>query len=117
MNADGTNPKQLTASPGFNGEPAWSPDSKRIAYQTDRRGNFDIFMINDDGSGLTALTTTPANEYDPAWSADGKRIAYTLVSNEVRSVRVDNVDGSAANASDPLARIADAFKPAWINAQ
>ena len=57
---------QSTRSNEF--DPAWRPDGKQIAFETDLEGNnYAIYAINPDGSGLTRLTNLPGNEYGPDW--------------------------------------------------
>lgn len=68
--------KNLTAEDGRDLAPAWSPDGARIAFQSDRDGNPDVWVMSADGSGLRQLTTSGAAEGEPAWSPDGKQIAY-----------------------------------------
>jgi Tol biopolymer transport system component len=46
----------------------WSRDGLRLAFESDREGNFEIFTINVNGSGLTRLTHTSADDQWPAWS-------------------------------------------------
>jgi Tol biopolymer transport system component len=62
---DATN---LTNSPEDEFDPAFSPDGKKIAFQSDRDGNEDIFMINADGTGQINLTKlSPKNDTQPDW--------------------------------------------------
>jgi Tol biopolymer transport system component len=49
--------------------PTWSPDGTRIAFESDRSGNGDIYMMNANGSGLTRLTSNSALESEPAWGS------------------------------------------------
>lgn len=58
-------------------EPAWSPDSSRLAYSGDGR----IWMANADGANLTQLTSD--DQYDdryPQWSQDGQYILFVRIS-------------------------------------
>ncbi|MCP4419300.1 MAG: hypothetical protein GY805_22020, partial [Chloroflexi bacterium] len=50
INADGSNPRQLTFHPASDSEPVWSPDGSQIAFVSMRDGNWEIYTINADGS-------------------------------------------------------------------
>jgi Tol biopolymer transport system component len=63
-------PRRRTATP------SWSPDGKRIAFETDRDGNSEIYVMNADGSGQHRLTWHPAGSGYPDWSPGGNRIAF-----------------------------------------
>ena len=76
MNADGTNPVQLTRHEDDDWVPSFSPDGTRIAFHSNRSGNFEIYTINVDGSNLTRLTDHPADDFAPEWSPDGSRIVF-----------------------------------------
>lgn len=56
--------------------PAVSPDGKRIAFMSQRDGDWDIYVVNSDGSGLRQLTNDPASDGLPVWSPDGRAIAF-----------------------------------------
>ena len=72
MSADGSNPTNLTRSPGIHEDkPAWSPDGPRIAFSTS-----EIFVMDADGSNLSNLTMTrDRSQREPASTPDGTRIA------------------------------------------
>ena len=56
--------------------PAWSPDGTRIAFQAERDGNVDVYVMDVDGGNVTRLTDDPAPDSEPTWSPDGTRIAF-----------------------------------------
>jgi Tol biopolymer transport system component len=57
-------------------DPAWSPDGTRIAFNSFREGNNEIYTMSSEGGDVQRLTDTPWAEAEPAWSPDGKQIAY-----------------------------------------
>lgn len=69
--------RRITDDGGSEGWPTWSPDGRRIAFHSDRSGNWDIWIANADGSGLTRLTRHPGPDRFAAWSPDGAKIAFT----------------------------------------
>jgi hypothetical protein len=83
--------ENLTSEDGRDLAPTWSPDGARIAFQSSREGNPDVWIMNADGTGLRQLTTSGAAEGEPAWSPDGKQIAY---------VRSGQIWVMGANGSD-----------------
>ena len=67
---------RLTTTECHNTLPVWSPDSKTLAYASDRYGNFDIFTVPVTGGEPTRLTTHSSKEEPYAFSNDGKKIYY-----------------------------------------
>lgn len=59
INADGTNPTQLTES-RLDGEPSWFLDNTKIAFISDRGAIPQLYVMNADGSGETQLATEQA---------------------------------------------------------
>jgi Tol biopolymer transport system component len=77
---DGSGLRQVThVRPGKHAlNPGFSATGKKIAFESDVTGNFEIWVMNADGSGQTELTRnqTVAN-FHPRWSPNGTTIAFT----------------------------------------
>ncbi|POM23451.1 Serine/threonine-protein kinase AfsK [Actinomadura rubteroloni] len=83
--------KRLTSGDVPAGDPAWSPDGRRIAY-TRGKNPGEIWVMNADGTGGHRVTTGTENESDPSWSPDGRWLAYVrgpFTDPVVRAIRAD----------------------------
>ncbi len=58
-------------------QPTWSPDGRRIAFQSNRDGHWRIWVMDADGRNARALTRAVHEEREPSWAPDGRRIAFT----------------------------------------
>lgn len=105
MNADGSGLRRLTDHPAFDGDPAWSPDGRRIAFRSQRDGNNEIYVMKADGTGIVRLTDHPADDLHPVWSPDGQQIAFISNRDGDPGIYVMNADGSGIKRlTDDLAQ-------------
>lgn len=70
---------RITSQPTHETNPIWSPDSKTLAFASDRYGNFDIYAVAADGSSSQwkRLTFNSASETPETFTPDGKALLYT----------------------------------------
>jgi dipeptidyl aminopeptidase/acylaminoacyl peptidase len=79
------NAKQITEGNAWNdSDPQWSPDSKRIAFVSNRTGkeydenrNTDVWVIPADGGEPVRISDHDEADNNPRWSPDGKTIVFT----------------------------------------
>ena len=67
---------QLTSDPADDVMPAFSPDGTKIAFASNRSGNWDIYLTGVDGGPPTQITNEADPELHPTWSPDGRFLAY-----------------------------------------
>ena len=101
MNADGTNPVNLTQVPErADGVSSWSPDGNQIAFTSatlfneNILANSDIFVMDADGGNPRNLTNHDAQDQTPDWSPDGNRIAFSSNRDGNWEIHVMNADGA-----------------------
>ena len=96
---------QLTFDPNDDQSPVWTPDSRRIAFASDRAkpGTNNLYMVNADGTGdVTRLSDSP-NSQDPAsWHPHGKILAFhEWVTQADLDLMTLAVEGDAAQGWKP----------------
>jgi tricorn protease len=83
----------ITRSSGaFDMLPAWSPDGKKIAYWSDRSGEYELY-IQDPGMETDPVQLTSRGKgfgYQPFWSPDSKYLAYVDETNAISVVNVES---------------------------
>jgi Tol biopolymer transport system component len=110
MNADGSGQKNLTNSPGVNDvRPFWSPEGQRVAFDSEREGTYEAYVINVDGTSLT-----PGGYLAPwssAWSRDSSRFVFVLEREGNAEIYSANIDGAGVtNLTNSPSRDGS---PAW----
>ena len=56
--------------------PNQSKSGGKIAFHSNRDGEFGIYLINSDGTGLRKISGSPSGDFNPSFSPDGKRVAF-----------------------------------------
>jgi dipeptidyl aminopeptidase/acylaminoacyl peptidase len=70
-------PRRLTPDGSSNSRPRWTPDSKRIVFDSDRSNGSQIWSMNADGTDSKQVTSIPTEAAGVSVSPDGKLIVFT----------------------------------------
>ena len=79
---------RVTNTPAAESELAWAPDSRRVAYASNRDGAWHIYMRDLTSGPETQLTRGDRSDVNPRWSPDGTHIAFLRDARELRVVDV-----------------------------
>jgi dipeptidyl aminopeptidase/acylaminoacyl peptidase len=69
-------PRQLTNTTKKDSHPRWSPDGRRILFESNRSGDGQLWIIDVNGGEAQQLTTISTEAGTAIWSPDGKTIAF-----------------------------------------
>jgi dipeptidyl aminopeptidase/acylaminoacyl peptidase len=73
----GAAPRQITHDGESNQRARWSPDSKRIAYISDRGGSSQIWLMDPDGGNAKQVTNVSTEADGELFAPDGKNLLFT----------------------------------------
>ena len=116
INADGTGLRRLTRNAALEGDPAWSPNGRKLVFikrparrgaacRPARRCHEEIYVINTDRTGLRRLTRNTVADSNPVWSPDGRRIAFVRDRDRrTANIYLMNADGSGQRRLTPELR-------------
>ena len=83
----------------------------RIAFQSDRDRNYEIYVMDDDGKNQRNLTNHPDRDLAPSWSPDGTRIAF--MSDRDGNYEIYVMDADGGNQQNLTNHPEDERAPAW----
>lgn len=106
MNADGTNVRQLTDVPGYDGGPFFSPDGKKICWRRFSENGLtaEIMTMNVDGSDQKQLTQLGAMSWAPFYHPSGEYLIFTTNKHGFGNFELYLVD---ADGKSPPVRVTD----------
>jgi len=105
----------LTARPGYDNQPSFSPDGRSLYYTSAREGQTDIYRCDLATARSLPVTTTPESEYSPTVMPDGHHLSVIRVERDsTQRLWSFALDGSASRL------VLDSIKPVgyhvWLNA-
>ena len=109
MDVDGRNQRPLIDIEGAQRAPVFSPDGKKIAFEskaptqntesepgsTEDNVTLEIYVIHTDGTNMKQLTHNDVDDGHPTWAPDGKQIAFTGMVGDIYHIFSVNAGGGA----------------------
>ena len=89
---------RVTATPDYEANPVWSPDSRHIAFAGDASGNFDVYVVDAVGGAPVRLTFNSASEIPEAFTPDGEDVLFSAA-----------IQDPAESAVFPTARMTELY--------
>lgn len=103
---------RVISARGINWRPSFSPDGKRLAFESDRLGYSDIWDCDSDGSNCAQVTSLHGTAGTARWSPDGRNIAFECQSQNYYQVYVVEVPGGSPHVV-PTFPNSDNGAPNW----
>jgi Tol biopolymer transport system component len=67
MRANGSDQTRLTSNPAVDIVPAWSPNGRKLAFTSDRDGNYEVYTMRADGAKQVNRTGNETSDFGPDW--------------------------------------------------
>jgi len=99
LDAGASEPVRLTSTGLADQHPRFSPDGRRIVFQSNRALDFDIYVMNADGTGAQNLTQLGGDDRFPTWTPDGTRIVWTRFESVANGFDLYSVSASGGAAT------------------
>ncbi len=104
------NPGMVTVEPerplfsvfGSQSDPVWSPDSRRLAFVSDRGDHSFIGIYDTENPRITWLDPAVDRDTSPTWSPDGARVAFIRRPGLPFGARADLGDASPEDLPDGM---------------
>src|SRR5215207_355412 len=87
--ADGGDALRVTNTAAPESQPVWSPDSRRLAYVSERNGHGQLFVYDFASNAETQLTSAPEADDTPRFAPDGKWLAFQRAGRELRALHTE----------------------------
>lgn len=76
-------------------DPTWSPDGSKVAFSSNKDGDYDIYVVEVETGQVEKLTSNDKNDIGPAWSVDGSNLVFSSDRDgkwEIYSIEADGTD-------------------------
>lgn len=103
---------KLVYNDSYNILPNFSPDGKKIAFVSNRTGDYEIWLMDNDGANQKQLTDSKGLDSNPSWSPDGSKIIF--VSNRNGNLQIWKMGPDGMNQEQVTHGENECQDPKWI---
>jgi Tol biopolymer transport system component/DNA-binding winged helix-turn-helix (wHTH) protein len=89
----------------------YSPNGKRITFESERSGAMGVWVSNEDGSNLVQISRPHVRSGSPQWSPDGNKIAFDA--HPLDRWEIDVADVSTLIPRKLVTNISNVYRPHW----
>ena len=89
----------------------YSPNGKRITFESERSGALGVWASSEDGSNLVQISSPHVRSGSPQWSPDGSKIAFDA--HPLDRWEIDVADVSARIPRKLVTNISNVYRPHW----
>jgi Tol biopolymer transport system component len=105
-------PFALVSEKGYKARPELSPDGKKIAFESDRLGFWEIWTCDVNGTNCDQVTDLHGTAGRARWSPDGRYIAFEFHPHERSEIYVVEVPGGVPHLVETVPG-SDNLSPSW----
>lgn len=105
-------PFALVSEKGDKMRPEFSPDGKKVVFESDRLGFWDIWTCNIDGSGCSQITSLHGTAGRARWSPNGHYVAFEFHPKERSEIYLVEMPGGTARLLETIPG-SDNLSPSW----
>jgi tricorn protease len=113
--ATGGDAHLLVSHPATESRPLWSPDGTRLAFNSTRSGNGDIYVLTLATGNLERVTYDDVNDVLDGWSRDGKFLYFSSTSRDISGM--SDVWRVRADGGTPMQVAADRYAAEYFSAE
>jgi Tol biopolymer transport system component len=91
-----------------------SPDGQWLAFDANRTGQQDIYIVPSSGGEQERVVSTPQDKFHPAWSPDGRMLAFHTFYDGVRRAAIAPARGGTVRLIHPDGPVQEEHTPVWM---
>jgi Tol biopolymer transport system component/imidazolonepropionase-like amidohydrolase len=110
----GQAPVALTNDLYYKIDPSWSPDSKQVAFSSDKAGSQDLYVVTVATGAEQRVTSLPGAEIGSSWSPDGTKLAFqSEASASTFTTETFTVEIATGNVTKVIGPLNAPSRPSW----